>query len=66
VVPGIPFELPMTRTDISDFLGLTIETVSRTLTKFKQLGLSELPSSNQVKLLDVEALKGLADGDQRH
>ena len=56
----------MTRTDIGDFLGLTIETVSRTLTKFKQLGLIELPSSNQVKLLDVEALKGLADGDQRH
>src|SRR5262245_64390456 len=38
------FELPMTRTDIGDFLGLTIETVSRTFSKLKQLGLIELPS----------------------
>jgi CRP-like cAMP-binding protein len=60
------FELPMTRTDIGDFLGLTIETVSRTFTKLKQLGLIELPSSNQVKLRKIEGLKGLADGQQEH
>jgi CRP-like cAMP-binding protein len=58
------FELPMTRTDIGDFLGLTIETISRTFTKFKQLGLIELPCSNRVKLRHVEALKSLADGAQ--
>ena len=57
-------ELPMTRTDIGDFLGLTIETVSRTFTKLKLLGLIELPLSNQVKLLDVEELEGLANGEQ--
>jgi len=57
------FELPMTRTDIGDFLGLTIETVSRTFSKLKQLGLIELPCSNRVKLTDIEALRGLADGE---
>jgi CRP-like cAMP-binding protein len=60
------FELPMTRTDIGDFLGLTIETVSRTFTKLKLLGLIELPCSNQVKLLNIEALNDLADGQQEH
>ena len=53
-------ELPMTRSDIGDFLGLTIETVSRTFTKLKMLGLIELPHSNHVLLLDVEELESLA------
>src|SRR5262245_45623822 len=56
-------ELPMTRTDIGDFLGLTIETVSRTFSKLKQLGLIELPCSNHVRLRDLEALKRKADGE---
>ena len=58
------FELPMTRTDIGDFLGLTIETVSRTFTKLKVLGLIELPQCNHVSLLDIEELKSLADCEQ--
>ena len=37
-MPGIPFGLPMTRTDFSDFLGLTIETVSRTSQSSSSLG----------------------------
>jgi CRP/FNR family transcriptional regulator, anaerobic regulatory protein len=57
------FELPMTRTDIGDFLGLTIETVSRTFTKLKLMHLIELPHSNHVKLLDIDALAELADGN---
>jgi len=57
------FELPMTRADIGDFLGLTIETVSRTFTKLKQLGLVELPISNRVRLCDLEELKRRADGE---
>jgi len=58
------FELPMTRTDIGDFLGLTIETVSRTFTKLKLMRLIELAHSNQVKLLDIDALTELADGSE--
>jgi CRP/FNR family transcriptional regulator, anaerobic regulatory protein len=57
-------ELPMTRTDIGDFLGLTIETVSRTFSKLKSMQLIELAQSNQVKLLDMEQLQDLADGNQ--
>jgi CRP/FNR family transcriptional regulator len=56
------FELPMTRTDIGDFLGLTIETVSRTFTKLKLLGLIELPQCSQVQLRDIDRLESLADG----
>jgi CRP/FNR family transcriptional regulator len=56
-------DLPMTRTDIGDFLGLTIETVSRMFTKFKLMKLIELPHSNHVKLLDVAHLAELAEGN---
>jgi CRP/FNR family transcriptional regulator len=56
-------ELPMTRADIGDFLGLTIETVSRTFSKFRALKLIELPQTNAVKLLNVERLRELAEGN---
>ncbi len=56
-------ELPMTRADIGDFLGLTIETVSRTFTKLKAMGLIELPQSNRVKLMDIDQLENLAEGE---
>ncbi len=55
-------DLPMTRTDIGDFLGLTIETVSRTFTKLKHQRVIELLTSNEVKLLDIEQLESLAAG----
>lgn len=54
--------LPMTRSDIADFLGLTIETVSRTLTKMKNNGLIDLPQSSRVMLLDKIELESLAEG----
>jgi CRP/FNR family transcriptional regulator len=57
------FELPMTRADIGDFLGLTIETVSRTFTKLKTLGLIQLPQSNRVKLVGLDQLESLAAGE---
>ena len=56
-------ELPMTRTDIGDFLGLTVETVSRTFTKLRGMGLIDLPHSSEVRLLDTDALKSLANGN---
>jgi len=59
------FDLPMTRTDIGDFLGLTIETVSRTFTKLKLMQLIALPHSNEVRLLNIDELEQLADGKEQ-
>lgn len=54
------FELPMQRTDIADHLGLTIETVSRTLTQFTREGLIKLAAaSRSVVLCDKAALRRL-------
>jgi CRP/FNR family nitrogen fixation transcriptional regulator len=50
------FELPMSRQDIADYLGLTIETVSRTLTHLENTAAIELPSSRQVVLRNRAAL----------
>jgi CRP/FNR family transcriptional regulator len=40
----------MGRADIADFLGLTIETVSRTFTSLKKDGMIELEPGNHVRL----------------
>lgn len=54
--------LPMNRNDIADYLGLTIETVSRTFTRLKTEKLIAVPNATTVVVLDVEALAHLADG----
>lgn len=53
--------LPMTRLDIADYLGLTIETVSRTMSKFKRKRLIELPQATQVLIRNVAGLADLSD-----
>ncbi|HVJ55329.1 MAG TPA: helix-turn-helix domain-containing protein [Aliidongia sp.] len=55
--------LPMTRTDIADYLGLTIETVSRTLSRLKRSGLIAAPSLSEVRLLDRARIEAIAAGD---
>ncbi len=53
--------LPMQRTDIADHLGLTIETVSRTLTQMVQAKLIRLADAGRtIVLVDKEALRLLA------
>jgi len=51
--------LAMTRQDIGDYLGLTIETVSRTLSQLERDGVIELPSVRQIRIKDLEALTDL-------
>ncbi len=51
--------LPMSRTDIADYLGLTIETVSRVLTRFKDARIIRLASAREVDLLDRAALENM-------
>ncbi len=53
-------KLPMTRSDIADFLGLTLETVSRAFSRLKSVGAIGLPSAQEVEIKDEERLKALA------
>lgn len=55
--------LPMTRTDIGDYLGLTTETVSRVMNRLKDIGLLALKQHKYVSLLDLDRLSDLAEGE---
>lgn len=60
---GASLHVPMTRADIADYLGLTIETVSRTLTKLKRDRIICLPEAVRITLVDRERLEELAAGE---
>ncbi len=51
------FDLPMSRQDIADYLGVTIETVSRCFTQLQAARLIDLASCRRVVLRDADALK---------
>src|SRR3954453_5347843 len=59
--PEKALTLPMSRQDIADYLGLTIETVSRTFSSLETAAAIELPNSRRVVLRDREALSRLAN-----
>jgi CRP/FNR family transcriptional regulator/CRP/FNR family nitrogen fixation transcriptional regulator len=50
-------DLPMTRQDMADHLGLTIHTVSRTLSQLQDQGLIEARSTRHVRLLRRDLLE---------
>jgi CRP/FNR family nitrogen fixation transcriptional regulator len=54
-------ELPMCRQDIADYLGLTIETVSRTLTQLEREGVISIPVSRRIVVRDRAVLDELND-----
>ncbi|WP_179187974.1 cyclic nucleotide-binding domain-containing protein [Kiloniella majae] len=59
---GNVISLPMGRSDIGDYLGLTTETVSRTLTNLKKKGIVSIPTNGQLEINDIEELTDLAEG----
>jgi len=54
------FDLPLTRQQMADLLGLTIETVSRQLTRLRQAGIIDLPDRRAVVILDRAAMEAEA------
>jgi len=54
---GDTVELPMSRQDIADYLGLTTETVSRTLTSLENEAAIALPNCRRIVLRDRQALR---------
>ena len=58
-------ELPMSRSDIADYLGLTIETVSRTLTQLRSEGVIQAAAAREVEVADrMRLLDCLEDAHQ--
>lgn len=54
--------VPMSRADMADYLGLTVETVSRTVTKFKTGKLIQLQEHNGIEICNRGELEAMAAG----
>jgi len=52
-------ELPMSRQDIADYLGLTIETISRTFTQLENSTVIAVPTARRIEIRNPSALKRL-------
>lgn len=62
--PGMAaFELPLTRADMADYLGLTIETVSRQLTRLKTSNVIRLSTNRLIMVPDLAKLARVAGQD---
>lgn len=59
--PAAPVHLPMTRADIADYLGLTIETVSRKINEMKRLGVIALSTPTDLCITRHDQLRAMAE-----
>ncbi len=59
-------ELPMSRVDISDYLGLTQETVCRVLSHFKRREIITSRNSHEITILDLPSLQRMAQSSALH
>lgn len=57
----VRFDIPLTRADMADFLGLTIETISRQLTKLRQARTIEIENNRTVVVPDLSKLRDAAE-----
>jgi CRP/FNR family transcriptional regulator len=58
---GVSMELPLKRGDIADYLGLTIETISRQLTNLRKKGVIEIGAKRAIRIVDVTKLNAIAE-----
>lgn len=58
------FDLPLKRADIADFLGLTIETVSRQLTRLRKSGIIEIEHNRHIIVRDLDALHAACEQER--
>jgi len=63
-LPIKPLDLPMTRADMADYLGLTIETVSRILARLAQDGVIALETPQRVIIKDKNRLAAIAEAEE--
>jgi CRP/FNR family transcriptional regulator len=60
--PSVALQIPISRGDMADYLGLTIETVSRQLTRFKAMGAIALAKGGRsLDVTDMAILRSIAD-----
>jgi CRP/FNR family transcriptional regulator len=57
---SIHIELPLKRADIADFLGLTVETVSRQITKLRKSGIIDIENNRTIYVPDISRLNNVA------
>ncbi len=60
---SMQFSLSMSRSDIGNYLGLTVETVSRVFSRFQKMGVLGV-DNKEISIVDVEALRAVADGSE--
>ena len=61
--PGRPFMLPLTRTEMADYLGLRLETVSRQLQQLEAIGIIKRLDPRRISVRDLTALANAAGPD---
>jgi len=54
-------EIPLSRSDIGDFLGMRVETVSRTISKLREMKVIESYDNNRIRILDFPKICELAE-----
>jgi len=55
-------DVPMSRNDVADYLGLTIETVCRVLSAMKRDGTITIPHPHRIEIRDRDGLQAVIDG----
>jgi CRP-like cAMP-binding protein len=59
---ALALDLPVSRSDLADYLGLTIETVSRSFAHLKKTGLIDFHHAHAVTLLKPRQLAAVGNG----